>query len=103
MIIQTLKLEAYFIERIAEGIARETTDEKPFIRITAELSESELFSYGNGTGVKITFDNYPYPFENEFYLDTRYAIGIKKDFYKWVVNWLEERYGDNLDYVYKVE
>lgn len=97
MIINTIRLRAHFKEDIADKIAADTTDGKPYYRIKAELSRSELFDYGNRTGTCIEIENLPAAFQREYYIDTRYVSGITSDFAGWVTKWLEANY--RLDHV----
>ena len=101
MAIKTIKLEAHFVPEIAAKVATETTDGADFERVTAELEKSGAFEYGNGTTTVVTFENLKQSFLNPAVYDTRYVS--VSDFKGLVVGLLEERYGENLDYIEEVE
>ena len=87
---------------VAERVKNDTTDGSPIYRVTAILSKSAAFDYGNGTSTEIRFDNLPNNFENVRYYDTRYYKGITNDFDGAVRELLKEQFGRNLKEIVEV-
>ena len=55
------------------------------------LTKSSAFQYGNGTCVLVECDN-----GLDEYVDTRYDIGITKNFMAWVLDYLTAQYDPRL-------
>lgn len=102
-VFETRRYLLHLIPRIAEKMAKNTTDGEPTLKVTAELVESACFSYGNGTAVGITFENLPKSFEREIGFDTRYESGIKSNFDGWCKEFFKSYYGENLEKVEEIK